>query len=64
MTIRPGDTFALAPSSGHAGWLVRVTRASPNSIEVTVVLGQRRGKSSRFRLSRPLFERVARSVRS
>lgn len=52
-----GGVYRRPPASGHAPWVVRVTRVSVTSIEVTVIRGQTRGKSKRFRIIREQFER-------
>lgn len=59
MAIKAGLTYYLRPSGGHGTWIVRVHKVSVTTIEVSVIKGQHRGKSSRFRFARRVFEHTA-----
>lgn len=57
MAFHEGAVYVCANRRSHPGMTARITRVSVNSIEVTVLKGQNRGRSSRFRFPRALFEK-------
>jgi glutathionyl-hydroquinone reductase len=53
----PGRLYACPRNASHPGWIVRVLKVSQAVVEVTVVVGQRRGKGARFRFEVDRFVR-------
>lgn len=62
--IVEGANYRLPPQGGHPAWTIQVTRVSTTSVEVTVLKGQTRGRSSRFRFHRAKLEQFAQPVKS
>lgn len=58
LPVRPGDLWLSDQSSKHGGWVVRVRRVTPLSVEYEVVRGPARSLKSRHWKARQGFLRT------